>query len=51
MPRRPDRLSLAEARRIAVAAQGFGLPRRKEEASKRDVRRMVERLGPCRSIP
>lgn len=45
MPRRTDRISLAEARRIVLAAQGFGAPRSTEEASKRDVRRMVERLG------
>lgn len=44
-PRRTDRISLAEARRIALAAQGFGEPRVPNEASKRDVRRMFERLG------
>ena len=44
-PRRTDRLSLAEARRIALAAQGFGAPRAQEEAGKRDVRRVFERLG------
>ena len=44
-PRRTDRLSLAQARRIVLAAQGFGEARRTEEASKRDVRRLFERLG------
>ena len=44
-PRRSDRLSLAEARRIALAAQGFGAPRAQEEAGKRDLRRVFERLG------
>ena len=44
-PRRTDRLSLAEARRIALAAQGFGTPRSAEEAGRRDVRRVFERLG------
>ena len=40
-----DRISLAEARRIALAAQGFGQPRSADEAGKRDVRRVFERLG------
>lgn len=44
-PRRSDRLSLAEARRIALAAQGFGAPRTVDEAGKRDLRRVFERLG------
>ena len=44
-PRRTDRISLAEARRIALAAQGFGAPRVHDEASKRDVRRVFEQLG------
>lgn len=44
-PRRTDRISLAEARRIALAAQGFGAPRAQEAAGKRDVRRVFERLG------
>lgn len=43
--RRTDRISLAEARRIALAAQGFGAPRLHAEAGKRDLRRMFERLG------
>lgn len=45
MPRRTDRISLAEARRIALAAQGFGQPRSADEAGKRDLRRVFERLG------
>ncbi|MBX9589668.1 MAG: winged helix DNA-binding domain-containing protein [Hyphomonadaceae bacterium] len=45
MPRRSDRLSFAEARRIALAAQGFGRPRGQEEAGKRELRRLFERLG------
>ncbi len=43
--RRTDRISLDEARRIALAAQGFGAPRGTDEAGKRDVRRVFERLG------
>jgi uncharacterized protein len=45
MPRRSDRISLPEARRIALAAQGFGEPRSADESSKRDLRRLFERLG------
>ena len=45
MTRRSDTISLAEARRIALAAQGFGGPRGSEVASKREVRRVFERLG------
>ena len=44
-PRRSDRLSLAAARRIALAAQGFGAPRVQDEASKRDLRNLMHRLG------
>src|SRR5262249_61456885 len=44
-PRRSDGLSLAEVRRITLAAQGFGLPRAQAPAGKAKVRRMVERLG------
>jgi uncharacterized protein YcaQ len=39
MPRRSDTLSLAAARRIALAAQGFGRPREDGEIGKRDLRR------------
>jgi uncharacterized protein YcaQ len=45
MPRRSDTISLAEARRIALAAQGFGAPRAPEPASKAQLRRMIDRLG------
>ena len=39
-----DRLSPAHARRIALAAQGFGRPR-PERVRARDLRRTVDRLG------
>jgi uncharacterized protein YcaQ len=42
MPRK--RLSLAEARRITLAAQGFDRPR-PQRATARDLRRVIERLG------
>lgn len=50
MPRRSDTLSLTEARRIAIAAQGFatagfGASREGEPAARRDLKRLVERLG------
>ena len=45
MPRRSDSLSLAQARRIALAAQGFGEPRAQAEAGKRHLRRAIEHLG------
>jgi uncharacterized protein YcaQ len=45
LSRRSDRLSLAEARRIALAAQGFGAARSTGEAGKRDLRRVFERLA------
>jgi uncharacterized protein YcaQ len=44
-PRRSDALSSSQARRIALRAQGFGGPRSEGEATKRDLRRMIERLG------
>lgn len=40
-----DTLSGAQARRVALRAQGFGEARSADEASKRDLRRMIERLG------
>ena len=43
--RRSDTLSASQARRIALRAQGFGEARSKAEATKRDLRRMIERLG------
>jgi uncharacterized protein YcaQ len=45
MRRRRDSLSLAEARRIALAAQGFGEPRLLKVHDKRALRRLLERLG------
>jgi hypothetical protein len=50
MPRRSDSLSLKQARRIAIAAQGFDLSgfgegRGAVPAEKRHLKRMVERLG------
>ncbi|MCX7324457.1 MAG: winged helix-turn-helix domain-containing protein [Hyphomicrobiales bacterium] len=38
-------LSLREARRIALAAQGFGKPRGRELSSKQELARLVQRLG------
>jgi hypothetical protein len=50
MPRHSDSLSLKQARRIAIAAQGFDLAGHGEgrgavAAEKRHLRRMIERLG------
>lgn len=47
MPRRSDSLSLKQARRIAIAAQGFGAAGERGEtpAERRHLKRMVERLG------
>ena len=44
MPRR-DSLSIDQARRIALAAQGFGEPRPAGRVDRRHVRRLFERLG------
>ncbi len=43
MPRK--RLSLSEARRIALAAQGFAKPRREKPAGAGQIRGVIERLG------
>lgn len=43
MPR--DRLTLPEARRVALAAQGFGRPRPVGELTRRSVADVVRRLG------
>ncbi|QCI68468.1 winged helix-turn-helix domain-containing protein [Phreatobacter stygius] len=44
-PRRSDSLSLKQARRIVLAAQGFGQPRAETPARRRDLKAMIERLG------
>jgi uncharacterized protein YcaQ len=40
-----DKLTAGEARRIALAAQGFGQPRPEGEVGKRQLVKLVERLG------
>ncbi len=46
MTRRPsDTLSLGEARRIAIAAQGAGNGHTRETATRADVRKLVDKLG------
>jgi uncharacterized protein YcaQ len=45
MPRRSDTISLAHARRIALAAQGFGAPRSAQTATRSQLRRIIDRLG------
>jgi hypothetical protein len=45
VPRTPDRLSAAAARRIALAAQGFGRPRPAKPPGTRQLRELVARLG------
>src|SRR5882724_4411490 len=40
-----DKLTAGEARRIALAAQGFGTPRPVEPAGRRHLLKMIERLG------
>ena len=45
MPARPETLSLKAARRIALAAQGFGRPRPTGPVTSRDVQRAIGRTG------
>src|SRR4051794_5103210 len=45
MPRRPESLSPAEARRLALAAQGFGRPRPRGPVDAGHVSRLLDRLG------
>ncbi len=45
LTRGSNTLSLREARRIALAAQGFGQPRSHEMSPKRDLAKLVQRLG------
>lgn len=44
-PRRSDTLSLAEARRIALAAQGMSAPKTVDVSSRAQVLKLIERLG------
>src|SRR5271166_58759 len=41
----PNTLSLSEARRVALAAQGFDRPRPRGRAGASHVRRVIEQLG------
>ena len=45
MRRRRDQLTLGEARRIALAAQGFAERHPRQGCDKRALRRLIERLG------
>ncbi|HET9649531.1 MAG TPA: crosslink repair DNA glycosylase YcaQ family protein [Microlunatus sp.] len=40
-----ERLTTAQARRVALAAQGFGVPRPQRTATMRDLQRVVDRLA------
>ena len=42
---RRESLSKAEARRIALAAQGFGVPKRERAVTMRDVQAVTSRLA------
>jgi hypothetical protein len=44
-PESPQRLTAAAARRIALAAQGFGRPRRPRSPGMRQIRELITRLG------
>ncbi len=45
MPERPPDLSNSEARRIALAAQGFATPRNGKSPTLGDLRRVVDQIG------
>ena len=45
MAKRFDSLSIADARRIALAAQGFDTARPKSKATQRHVDALISRLG------
>ncbi|MGL4441955.1 MAG: winged helix-turn-helix domain-containing protein [Bosea sp. (in: a-proteobacteria)] len=45
LKRGSNSLSLRDARRVALAAQGFGQPRSPDPSPKRDLARLVQRLG------
>jgi uncharacterized protein YcaQ len=45
MPKRLDELSIVEARRLALAAQGFGAPRARATSSTVDVVALMKKLG------
>jgi uncharacterized protein len=45
VPARRERITLAQARRVALAAQGFGVPRPAGRVTMRQVQRVVDTLG------
>ncbi|MFM8522547.1 MAG: winged helix-turn-helix domain-containing protein, partial [Acidimicrobiaceae bacterium] len=45
MPARIERLSVHEARKLALAAQGFDLPRTKTKSTTADVVALIKKLG------
>jgi uncharacterized protein YcaQ len=44
-PARRERLTLGQARRVALAAQGFGVPRPQGAVTMRQVQRVIDTLG------
>ncbi len=51
MARSRETLSLAGARRVALAAQGFGADRDAASPDRRALRSMIERLGVVQITP